>query len=635
MVARALRLDADKQFPGGTMKTQFSLFAAGLLACGALTMPVAAFGDDNNGGQNQDTRADGRGDRIKGSPPRAATEAVVTGNGINYHGGPVLHTINVYYIWYGNWAGLDPTGHNILTDFARNDGGSPYFAINTTYGDTLGDVPNVVTFSGETTVAGTNTALSDSDIANIVAAGLGQFGGIPDTNGVYFVLTAPGITETSGFLTQYCGWHTNGTFTNGTTNWDIKYAFVGNAAGPNLGNCAWQTANSPNGDPGADAMVSVVAHELEETATDPDLNAWYDGAGAENADKCAWTFGTTYNPGNGSLANMKLGARDFLIQQNWLNAQGGKCVLSYVAATPDFSLSVSPSSRTVTQGSQTTYSATVTPSGGFTGNVSLSLSGLPSGASASFNPTSISSGSSTMSVTTSASTPTGGYTLTVTGTSGSLTHSTTVTLVVNPVPTPDFSISASPSSRTVTQGSPTTYTATVTPSGGFTGNVSLTASGLPSGASATFSPASISSGTSTLTVTTSTSTPTGTYTLMITGTSGSLTHPTTVTLVVTGANPGFSISASPSSRTVVRPNPATYTVNVTALNGFTGTVTLSARGLPSGATASFNPTSVAGSGTSTMTVSTTSSTATGTFNVRIRGSSGGTTHSVTVQLVVQ
>ena len=41
-------------------------------------------------------------------------------------------------------------------------------------------------------------------------------------------------------------------------------------------------------------MASVIAHELEEAATDPDLNAWYDSRGYENADKCAWTFGTTY-----------------------------------------------------------------------------------------------------------------------------------------------------------------------------------------------------------------------------------------------------------------------------------------------------------------------------------------------------
>ena len=75
-------------------------------------------------------------------------------------------------------------------------------------------------------------------------------------------------------------------------------------------------------------MASIIAHELEEAVTDPHLNAWYDSRGAENADKCAWTFGTTYTA-NGASANMKLGARDYLIQQNWVNAAGGYCAKSF------------------------------------------------------------------------------------------------------------------------------------------------------------------------------------------------------------------------------------------------------------------------------------------------------------------
>jgi len=75
-------------------------------------------------------------------------------------------------------------------------------------------------------------------------------------------------------------------------------------------------------------MASIIAHELEEAVTDPDLNAWYDRRGAENADKCAWTFGSEY-PASGALANMKLGTRDYLIQQNWVNASGGFCAKSW------------------------------------------------------------------------------------------------------------------------------------------------------------------------------------------------------------------------------------------------------------------------------------------------------------------
>jgi len=307
-------------------------------------------------------------------------------------------------------------------------------------------------------------------------------------------------------------------------------------------------------------------------------------------------------------------------------------------ASPNFSLSASPSSVTVVQGNGGNTTISVTPSGGFTGSVSLSASGLPSGVTATFSPNPITNGSgnSTMSVTTSSSTPAGTYTLTVTGTSTSpsLTHSTTVTLVVNTASTGNFSLSASLSSQTVTAGNSASYTAAITPSGGFTASVTLSVSGLPSGATARFSVNPVAgSGNSTLTVNTSSSTPTGSYTLTITGTSTSpsLTHSTTVTLVVNS----FSVSASPSSETVTRGSNAAYTVTVTPINGFTGTVSFRISGLPTNSTATFNPTSVKGRGTSTLTITTNSSTTTGTFSLRIRGTSSRASHNVTVQLVVQ
>lgn len=200
--------------------------------------------------------------------------------------------------------------------------------------------------------------------------------------------------------------------------------------------------------------------------------------------------------------------------------------------TPDFSLSASPSSQTVTAGGSTAYTATVTPSGGFSGTVTFSASGLPAGAGASFNPPSVAgSGSSTMTVTTSGATPPGSYTLTITGTSGSLARSTTVTLVVASA-TADFSLSATPSSRTIVRRASTTYTVTVTPSGAFAGTVTFSVSGLTGGATASFNPTSVNtSGSSTMTVTAGNKT--GTSTLTITGTSGSLQHTTSVTLIVT------------------------------------------------------------------------------------------------------
>ena len=245
-------------------------------------------------GSSQDTHPEGRGNRNRETPPPGKSTgsggAVVTGNGISYHGGPVMHgTVNVYYIWYGDWT-KDPGANQILTNWANTIGGSPYQNITTTYGDTTGNVSGAIALSVKSTSMASSTfgtSLSDSSIASIVSKALST-GALPtDSNGVYFVLTAPDIAETSGFLSQYCGWHTYGNI-NGL---NIKYAFVGNAAA-SLGSCAIQTGSSPNNDPAADAMVSVMSHELEESISDPNLNAWYDSNGEESADKCAWTFGT-------------------------------------------------------------------------------------------------------------------------------------------------------------------------------------------------------------------------------------------------------------------------------------------------------------------------------------------------------
>jgi hypothetical protein len=208
---------------------------------------------------------------------------------------------------------------------------------------------------------------------------------------------------------------------------------------------------------------------------------------------------------------------------------------SGTAPVPDFGLSATPSSRTVVQGSPTSYTVNTSVLNGFSGTVALSItSTLPAGVTTSFNPTSVAAGgSSTLNVTTSATTPVGTYTITIQGTSGSLTHTTSVTLTVNSANPPNFSISASPASRSVNRGNSTTYTVTITPSNGFNGSVSLNVSGLPSRATASFSPTSINgSGNSTMTVSTKSRTPRGTFTLTIQGTSGSLSHTTTVRLTV-------------------------------------------------------------------------------------------------------
>jgi uncharacterized membrane protein len=203
-----------------------------------------------------------------------------------------------------------------------------------------------------------------------------------------------------------------------------------------------------------------------------------------------------------------------------------------VTAPPDFSLSAAPTSQNVVAGAGATYTAGVASLNGFAGDVALSLTGLPSGVgAASFSPQVIAgAGSSQLTVATLPTAPGGTYPLTITGTAGGVTHTVAVTLVVS---ARDFALSVSPSSVTISRGQSAKYTVGVSVAGGSVGNVSLTVAGLPAGTTAVFSPNPVGSpGSSTLTVKTTSSTRRGTYTLRITGTSGSLVHKATATLTV-------------------------------------------------------------------------------------------------------
>ncbi len=98
---------------------------------------------------------------------------------------------------------------------------------------------------------------------------------------------------------------------------------------------------------------------------------------------------------------------------------------------PDFTITVSPATRSILVGGATTYSVTVGSLGGFGGAVTLAVSGLPAGATATFSRNPVTgAGSAVLTVRTVASTPRGTFTLQVRGTSGARTHQTTVTLTV-------------------------------------------------------------------------------------------------------------------------------------------------------------------------------------------------------------
>ena len=345
------------------------------------------------------------------------------------------------------------------------------------------------------------------------------------------------------------------------------------------------------------------------------LSRWgdYSAMSIDPVDDCTFYYTNEYIPSDGTF--------------NWATwIQAFKFPSCGGAPAPDFSLSASPASQSVTAGGSTSpYTVTINPLNGFGGPVSLSItSALPSGVGYNFIPNQTST-SSSLTITTSSTTPAGSYPLTITGTGGGLTRTTSVTLVVM-----DFSLSSNPTSRTVVQGSGTTYAVTINRLQGFAGGVTFSVGGLPTGAGGSFSSNPANGTSSTLTITTLATTPTGTYPLTITGTSGGLTHTMPVTLTVNGAAADFGISVTNPSITIRRSSSGSNTVDLTTI-GSASSVTLSASG-PSRVTFSFSPNPASSGGTSTMSITVNRKASTGSFTVTVTGNNGTKVHSTTFTL---
>jgi hypothetical protein len=237
----------------------------------------------------------------------------------------------VYFIWYGNWS-TNIYQQLTLADFMSNLGSSPYFQINQGYPNSSGQAPSGdLTFGGGAADAYSHgAALSEADVADVVANAI-LTGGVPlDPSGIYVVLTSADVTVIDT-VTQFCLTCCNLHGHSVVAGSGFRYIFVGHPARcPSA--CAQHGSPSPNGDYAVDAMVSWLAAALSEVVTDPHNDAWYDRYGLENAEKCEGTYGATYPVtnlwGQSAQANVKLGYRDYLLQQNWVNGKKGHCAMS-------------------------------------------------------------------------------------------------------------------------------------------------------------------------------------------------------------------------------------------------------------------------------------------------------------------
>jgi kumamolisin len=308
--------------------------------------------------------------------------------------------------------------------------------------------------------------------------------------------------------------------------------------------CADQTTCTANEYGGTSFAAPMWAGYLALINQQAVLNGATKGVGFINP--TLYTIGTGSSYGSNfhdvtSGSNGYSATTGYDLATGWGSPNGSGLITSLAgqaSQTPAFSISASPSSVSVAQGSSGSSTITTVVGGGFNAAIGLSATGQPTGVTVGFNPTSIAapgSGTSTVSFTVASTAAIGTYTITVTGSGGGITHTATVSLTVTKPATPAFTISVSPTAGSLAQGQSGYAVVTTAVSGGFNSAVTLSASGLPSGVTGSFSPNPIAapgSGTSDFTLTVSRSAKTGTYPITITGTGGGLTHTTTLSFTV-------------------------------------------------------------------------------------------------------
>lgn len=286
-----------------------------------------------------------------------------------YKGGKVLiQPINVYLVWYGKWDSASvslienlvasyssSTYYRTLYNFYQigdgvpSDGGAEagkklhsktnHHSTSLSKASTDGGIPNggkvyvsqVVQFGRSffDPNYSQGTDLFESDVQTIVQNQISSNNLQPDPNGVYVLVASENVQGSGpdGYCGSWCGYHNDIQVGNGT----LKYAYIENA-NECLTNCSVQDAyldagfdHSPNNNWGLDAMVSVLIHELNEVITDPEGSAWLASDGSETMDNCAWNYQSLYITNNQSVANVRIGDKDYLVQTSWtLFPDGGQ-----------------------------------------------------------------------------------------------------------------------------------------------------------------------------------------------------------------------------------------------------------------------------------------------------------------------
>jgi hypothetical protein len=220
---------------------------------------------------------------------------------LQWHFGPVMHSTTVVPVFWGSrWSNSSFAGDKVsgLDYFYSHVGGSGYARTNSEYTDGSGGV-NTSGISKSSDLSDSSATPSGAPSASQVLAEVAKMTNNRPAAGAYYPVYSDQPRGNAG----YCAWHSSGT----VSGIQVEFGFFFNLDGDP--GCDPQAPGSVGHSQGLSALANVSGHELSEVLTDPQLNAWYDQRGEENADKCAWTF-------NGTVT---IGAQSWKIQGNWSN----------------------------------------------------------------------------------------------------------------------------------------------------------------------------------------------------------------------------------------------------------------------------------------------------------------------------
>jgi hypothetical protein len=250
-------------------------------------------------------------------------------------------------------------------------------------------------------------------------------------------------------------------------------------------------------------------------------------------------------------------------------------------------LSLTPTTLSLVQGANGAVTATLSRSGGFAGNIDLTVEGAPTGVSASLSPSSVTSAftTSTITITAASAVAPGNYNLTIRAKGTGVTDQTaTVALTVTAAATPSFSMTLAPTSLSLAQGASGNSTVSITRANGFAGVVNLAVSGAPAGLTVTPVPAAIATGSvnATITVSAAANTAAGTYPITVTASGTGVSNQVanlSVTVTAASSNSAswqfcpsvmplwFAVQDGTGAWTRVTPTNGSFSFNITSAKG--------------------------------------------------------------------